>query len=81
MPKFITFPSLSLFIENQAYCDRILQLLTELGHNLEIVLRISPATAYFKNLSYDQHDSKHPAQQRLDNYFRDEINSSNGQIR
>ena len=68
-------------IENQAYCDRVLQLLKELGHNLEIAIRICPTTSYFQHFSHEDDDKKHPSQQRLDCYFRDEIISSKGKIR
>ena len=68
-------------IENQAFCDRVMQLLTELGNNLEVAIRISPTTPFFRDLRDDEDDLKHSAQQRLDNYFRDEIISSKGSIR
>jgi len=68
-------------IENQAFCDKVMHLLTELGNNLEVAIRISPTTPFFRVLRDDEDDLKHPAQQRLDNYFRDEIISSKGSIR
>jgi hypothetical protein len=68
-------------IENQAYSERVINLLTDLGNNLEIQIRISPATPYFRLLNHEEDDKKHGAQARLDNYFRDEIVSSKGDIK
>ena len=68
-------------IENQAYCDRVLQLLTEFGNNLEVLLRIAPTTNFFQLLSHEEDDKKHPSQARLDNYFREEIITCKGHIR
>ena len=68
-------------IENQAYSDRVLQLLTRLGNNLQIIIRIVPISRFFHLLCHDDDDKKHPSQARLDNYFRDEIITSQGRIR
>ncbi len=68
-------------IENQAYCDRVLDLLTRLGNNAEIIIRVAPTTQFFALLSHEDSDKKHPSQARLDNYFRDEIMNSKGRIR
>ena len=68
-------------IENQAYCDRVLQLLTEFGLNLEVIIRVAPTTNFFQLLSHEEDDKKNPSQARLDNYFREEIVTCKGQIR
>merc|ERR1712008_455658 len=69
-------------IENQAYCDRVVQLLTRFGNSLEILLRIVPTSQFFHLLeSHEDDDKKHPSQARLDNYFRDEIITSKDKIR
>ena len=68
-------------IENSAYCDRVLQLLTRFGNNLEVIVRIVPTSQFFCLLSHEEDDKKHPSQARLDNYFRDEIVTSKGHIR
>lgn len=49
-------------IENQAYSDRVLQLLTRFGNNLEIIIRVSPCSQFFSLLS--DGDQKHPSQAR-----------------
>ena len=64
-------------VENQSYVERILQLLAGLGTNLEVVIRISPATKFLGNGS----QRIHPSQMRIDNYFRDEILNSKLNLR
>ena len=64
-------------VERQSYVERILELLVGLGSNLEILIRITPATKYLSNGS----SRIHPAQQRIDNYFRDEIINSKMNLR
>ena len=59
----------------------MIQLLTEFGNNLEVLIRVSPATQFFRLLSHEDDDEKDIAQQRLDSYFRDEIIRSKGDIR
>lgn len=69
-------------IENQAYCDRALGLMSRFGHNLEVIIRVVPTSRFFSLLSQEDKDGqKHPSQARLDNYFRDEIITSKGRIR
>ena len=58
----------------------MINLLTELGNNLEVVLRIGPATPHFRLMGSEE-EQKHTAQQRLDNYIRDEIIACKGTIR
>jgi hypothetical protein len=68
-------------VENQAYVERAIHLLVELGSNLEVVLRISPATKFLSVSVASGGQKVHPAQQRIDNYFRDEILNSKGNLR
>ena len=64
-------------VDSHTFVERALDLLVELGSNLEIVIRISPATQYLSTSG----ERVHPAQQRIDNYFRDEILNSKGNLR
>lgn len=68
-------------VENNAYCDRVVDLLMELGNNVHVVVRVSPVTAFFRLVQNDMEEKKHSAQQRLDNYFREEILECGGTIR
>ena len=82
-------------VENHAFPERILSLLTTLGANLEVVIRVTPATPYLnfrptakvsttvggKQLRDDVQRKVHPAQQRLDSYFREELAATKGSTR
>jgi len=68
-------------VENQAYVEKIQDLMSISGNKLEVIVRVSPASQYLAVGVASQGQTVHPAQQRIDNYYKDEIIAYGGKIR